>query len=170
VSLTIACRVILGILCLMTEMTGTEAPAPWIPRDTDFASRLALVRHHMGWNVKQAAQECGVPPATWRLWEVDGALPRNLVTICMAIAARTGCDLDWLVYGPSRGGMTLTGRYGRQGRVVATMRMSAPDPAERQTSTSPATTRPVTQTRPVPGSIARLSDQSSRELVNVGRL
>ena len=165
-SLTIACRVIIGILCLMTEMTGTEAPAPWIPRDTDFASRLALVRHHMGWNVKQAALECGVPAATWRLWEVDGALPRNLVTICMAIAARTGCDLDWLVYGPSRGGKTLTGRYGRSPRVVATV----PAYAEGDGPLSLDTTRAVTRTRPLPAMSDRSHGSSRRELVNVGSL
>lgn len=75
------------------------AAADWVPDANDFASRLAAVRHRMRWNTKEAARECGVPAATWRLWE-EGAMPRNLITICMAIHGRTGVDLDWLVYGP----------------------------------------------------------------------
>lgn len=84
-------------------MTGPTTPeqVAWVQADDDFGSRLALIRHRMRWNVKEAARECGVPAATWRLWE-EGASPRNLVTIAMTIAARTGADVDWLIKGPSR--------------------------------------------------------------------
>lgn len=126
----------------MTEMTATETPAPRIPRDDEFGTRLALVRHLMGWNVKEAARECGVPAASWRLWEVDGALPRNLITICMAVAARANVDLDWLVYGPNRGGKPLMDRYARQSRVVTKLPMQP---------TEADTTRSVRQTRPIVG-------------------
>jgi hypothetical protein len=56
----------------------------------------------MGWNIKEAARECGLPAATWRLWEIDGALPRNIVTVSMTIATRTRCDYLWLLTGSDR--------------------------------------------------------------------
>lgn len=81
---------------------SVERGAPWIPDDSTFGARLALIRQHMRWtNVAQAARECGVPADSWRNWE-EGMEPRRLVTIAMAIATRTGVDLDWLVYGRAR--------------------------------------------------------------------
>lgn len=93
--------------------TETEAAAqtpPWIPSIDDFGSRLALVRHRMGWNVKEAARECGLAAATWRLWE-EGGSPRNIITTAMAISNRTGCDYLWLVHGPNRGATVRTFAY-----------------------------------------------------------
>lgn len=94
----------LGILSVMsTDVVGTatgeahETPAPWIPTDTTLGARLALVRWRMGWNIKEAAAACAVPAASWRLWEIDGSQPRNLVVIAKKIADRAGCDLGWLV-------------------------------------------------------------------------
>lgn len=90
------------ILRCMTTSAGTTPPAPWVPDTSTFGARLALVRQKMGWgNVKVAAQQCGVPVESWRNWERDGMEPRRLVTIAMAIATRTGVDVDWLVYGPN---------------------------------------------------------------------
>ena len=70
------------------------------PDASQFGARLALVRHKMKWNVKEAALACGLPPATWRAWESTGALPRDYLGACRAIAQRANIDLDWLVYGP----------------------------------------------------------------------
>lgn len=121
---------------------GDNTDADWIPSDADFGSRLAAVRHRMGWNVKEAARECGLPAASWRLWEVDGALPRNIVTIAMAIANRTRCDYLWLVHGPDRGGRRATNGYPTSTRIVRTVGL---DDAVRRADP----TRPVRQTRPV---------------------
>jgi hypothetical protein len=148
------------IMCHMTENAGPavdpDAPAEsaWIPSTDDFGARLAMVRHKMGWNVKEAARECGLPAATWRLWEVDGALPRNIVTIGMAIAQRTGCDYLWLVHGPSRGAQVRTTAY--LSRIVR--RVPVTPAAERASSARPAAyTGPVRQTYPVGRSSRPLS-------------
>lgn len=82
--------------------TETESPAPpWVPDDSTLGARLALIRQRMGWNITEAAKACGVPPENWRLWEA-GRQPRNFITMAMLIAGRTGCDLDWLVYGQAK--------------------------------------------------------------------
>lgn len=136
----LACRVIAGIVCHMAEMTTTGNAEPWIQQDSDFGARLALIRYRMGWNIKEAARECGLPAATWRLWEIDGALPRNIITIAMTISTRTGCDYLWLVHGPARGAIkTLATGMRLDPHVVATVvaREAASDPL-----------RPVRQTRP----------------------
>lgn len=100
----IAFRVKVGILSVMTTGTlGTSAAkdegqsSPWIPTDHEFGMRLAMVRRQMGWNMKQAAAECGIAAATWRLWEDQGASPHDLIAKGRKIAQRTGCDLSWLV-------------------------------------------------------------------------
>src|SRR6185295_7276297 len=81
-----------------------ETPVPWIPDDDSFGARLALVRWRMAWNMKEAALACGVPAASWRLWE-QSAMPRNFIDIARRISDRTGCDYGWLV-----GGSELAGR------------------------------------------------------------
>jgi hypothetical protein len=93
---------------MSTEPLGTTAtaqPAPWIPDDSTFGARLALVRQRMGWgNVKEAALACGEAPESWRTWERDNVNPRKLIEICRRIATRTGCDYGWLVDGPALAG------------------------------------------------------------------
>lgn len=79
-----------------------EAHEKWVPELTSFGARLALVRHRMGWNIKEAAAACGLPAQSWRGWELDGREPHRLVTIAMTISTIAGVDLDWLVYGPDR--------------------------------------------------------------------
>lgn len=141
-----------GIVCHMTTQQISPAAAPqtsvpWIPSVDDFGSRLALVRHRMGWNVKEAARECGLAAATWRLWE-EGGSPRNIITIGMAIATRTGCDYLWLVHGPQRGGATLSSRK-------SDVRLVAVGGSRHATrSEDVVTTRPVRQTRPL-GAVTR---------------
>jgi len=96
----LALRVKAGILWLMTTDIAGAARAPWVPTVDSFAARLALIRHQMGWNVKEAARACGLPGASWRLWEMDGAVPRDQVAIARRIATASGCDYLWLLLGP----------------------------------------------------------------------
>lgn len=71
----------------------------WIPSDDGFAARLALVRNRMGWNAKEAALACGLPPQSWRNWEA-GVRPHDHAQVCRAIAAHTGANIEWLALGP----------------------------------------------------------------------
>ena len=75
----------------------------WTP-ELSFAARLAIVRHQMGWNIKEAALACGFRPQSWRGWELEGRLPHDIRNIIDTIAERTGVDPDWLFRaGPMRG-------------------------------------------------------------------
>ena len=127
----------------MTPMSPTETQAqtsPWVPSDKTFGARLALIRQRMGWgNVKKAAEECGLPVQSWRTWERDGVMPHRFITIAITIATRTGCDLDWLVYGPEKPIKPIATGMRLDPHVVATVvaREAASDPL-----------RPVRQTRP----------------------
>lgn len=77
----------------------------WMPDDSTFGARLALIRQRMQWgNVREAALACSIPPESWRTWERDGVTPRKLVEMSTLIAERTGCDLGWLVAGPALAG------------------------------------------------------------------
>jgi hypothetical protein len=72
----------------------------WMPNDESFGARLALIRQRMGWgNVKEAAEQCGLPVQSWRTWERDNVQPRRIVDVAALISSRTGCDLSWLVFG-----------------------------------------------------------------------
>jgi hypothetical protein len=76
-----------------------SSAATWVPATDTFGVRLVLVRHQMGWNAKQAAVACGVKPQSWREWEMFRRHPRDYEAVCRQIAARTGCDLVWLMCG-----------------------------------------------------------------------
>ncbi len=69
-----------------------------MPAET-FGGRLALVRQHFGWNVKEAAVRCRVPVETWRGWERDHTQPRRYLEVCRTIAQATGASYDWLLDG-----------------------------------------------------------------------
>jgi transcriptional regulator with XRE-family HTH domain len=85
-------------------MTISAAEHGWVATDDRFGARLALIRQRMGWgNVKEAALACGVPVESWRNWERDGRLPRDLVTIASRISGATGCDVGWLAGLPMSG-------------------------------------------------------------------
>lgn len=71
---------------------------PWVPDDSTFGARLALVRWRLGWNVKEAADACGLNDQSWRNWE-SGKLPRDLLAVSAKIAGTTGCSEMWLVSG-----------------------------------------------------------------------
>lgn len=154
----------------MTTAIAAAAEAPWVPDTSTFGARLALVRWRMGWNVAEAAHECGLLRQNWRLWE-EGREPRQLTKVAMQIAGRTGVDYLWLCHGPGRGQMPrdpheelVTHGYpqptveDREGRVLAhrevrhgdarrRVRNGAPVNARRSTSSHPtrSTSRPVSR-------------------------
>lgn len=131
---------------------AAEIPQPWVPNDATFGARLALIRQRMGWgNVKKAAEECRLPVQSWRTWERDGVIPRNVLTISMGIAGKTGCDFLWLVHGPDRGATIRSTSYVPGARLVAAVGQMA----TRRQSTGHTTTRAVRQTRPIVGASTR---------------
>lgn len=131
------------------RMSETGHEQAWTPDDSTFGARLALIRQRMGWgNIAKAAKECGLPVDSWRNWEVDGREPHRLVTISMTIAGRTGCDVHWLTYGPSRGAVrSSTLQYVQPTRVVAVM--GEPTGRSGRDIHRSGSTRPVSQTRPM---------------------
>lgn len=76
------------------------ATTPWVPNTEQFGTRLAMIRHEMGWNLKEAAVECGLSMNAWARYE-DGMSPRNLIQVVGLISARTGVDRTWLTFGES---------------------------------------------------------------------
>jgi transcriptional regulator with XRE-family HTH domain len=135
--------------------TPVEAQAQgWIGTDDTFGARLALIRQRMGWNIAEAARECGLGTENWRLWEQAGRTPSKLVTIAMAIATRSGCDYLWLVHGPQRGGAVRTTSCGLGPRVIAVGGAEQPArirPIGRSSIHNGPATRAVSQTRPLAG-------------------
>jgi transcriptional regulator with XRE-family HTH domain len=86
----------------MTKAVQEARESGWIPDLSTFGARLALLRHHKGWNLAEAARACDVPVPSWRNWEDRGREPRGLINVCMKIAGVTGVDLNWLVMGPAQ--------------------------------------------------------------------
>lgn len=84
----------------MTNTAEAAPEAPWTATDSSFGARLALIRQRQGWgNVKEAAEACGVAPASWRSYERDGVMPHGsrYFDLCARIATVVGCDYGWLV-------------------------------------------------------------------------
>jgi hypothetical protein len=94
----------------MTTSAADAVERGWVPSDESFSARLALVRNRLGWNMKEAALACGLPPSSWMHWESDGKHPRNYTDVCQTISARTGADYAWLALGRTSqaSGSTLT--------------------------------------------------------------
>ena len=96
----------------MTTVTRIHAK---VPLDT-LASRLVLLRHELGWSQRKAAHETGVPYGTWQGMEL-GRETRSLDRHVVAIAAHSGYDRDWLMWGgpltsgPGPGGTQVTRGY-----------------------------------------------------------
>jgi len=76
--------------------TSAVQAETWVP-ELDFSAKLALVRHRMGWNIKEAALACGLPPQSWRGWEIQRRLPHNIRAVGRSISNRTGVDYSWLM-------------------------------------------------------------------------
>lgn len=79
----------------------------WIPGTASLGARLALIRQSQGWNIKEAALACGIPPASWTGWELHGMEPRKFAEAAGKISARTGVDDYWIMTGkePGAGGV-----------------------------------------------------------------
>lgn len=93
----------------INQSAASEQPA-WVPGTATFGSRLAMLRQIMGWNMKEAALACGIPPASWRQWEIMGSLPRNVVTVSQQIADYTAVDGLWLLTGtPAQSSVEVEG-------------------------------------------------------------
>jgi len=81
-------------------MSADPVAIGWVPPVDTLGARLALVRQHMGWgNVKEAAESCGVPVQSWRTWERDGGIPRDILRIAKRVSAVTGVNYYWLLDG-----------------------------------------------------------------------
>lgn len=84
----------------------------WVPTPT-FGSRLAMVRRHLGWNQKEAALRSGLDKASWSNWERGISTPQRMNEVVDKIAAATGADRDWLMWGtPSEGAILTDERSG----------------------------------------------------------
>jgi transcriptional regulator with XRE-family HTH domain len=79
-------------------MTTQRVDQGWVPEDS-FGGRLALIRQHYGWNVKEAAVNCRIAVESWRNWERDHVLPSRYLDVVRTIADATGADYDWLLDG-----------------------------------------------------------------------
>jgi transcriptional regulator with XRE-family HTH domain len=78
-------------------MSMSEHDEDWVPQDT-FGARLALIRQRKNWNVKEAADACGLNHQSWRNWE-DGKGVQHLEEVAKKIAAAAGCSRRWLMAG-----------------------------------------------------------------------
>jgi hypothetical protein len=82
--------------------TETAGITSWIPDDSTFGARLALVRQRMGWNISTAATRCELDAESWRAWE-KGRRPRDLQVVCEHIADATDANYAWLLGGSRTG-------------------------------------------------------------------
>ena len=135
----------------------------WIPELSTFGSRLALLRHHMGWNITEAARSCGVSESAWRDWELRNQLPRNVQLITMQIHVATGCSAPWLQgYAVHRPGRTPRKAHNLRARQDSNLEPSDP---KVDGSTSPAT-HPGNV--PHPASLTRNSARNTRHDSHLG--
>lgn len=78
--------------------TVRETDRGWVPSVDSFGARLALVRQHLGLNVKAAAERAGLDHSSWGTWE-RGRQPRDLLDKARQISDALGCDFIWLLTG-----------------------------------------------------------------------
>lgn len=135
-------------------LTGEQ----WIPDTDSFGARLALLRHHMGWNIAQAARECGFAEASWREWELNGAIPRKHRDVALQIYAVTGAHLAWLQGYP----VHQTRRADRQTRDMRARRDSNPQPSDPKVAGSDHSAVGPTHPPKVPP-LTEFDPQNSRE-------
>lgn len=90
----------------MTATHGESITTGWVPDDSTFGARLAMIRFQKGWGgAVVAGDRTNVRPETWRAWENGtNKNPRNYEEIVAKIARKSGCDAGWLY-----GGRELTG-------------------------------------------------------------
>jgi hypothetical protein len=101
----------------MLDMTNVTHLRPRVAADT-LAARLLLLRHELHWSQREATAQTGVPYRTWQGMET-GRETRSLDRHVVAIAAVSGYDRDWLMWGgalwapedPHPGGSEVTRGY-----------------------------------------------------------
>jgi transcriptional regulator with XRE-family HTH domain len=138
----------------------------WVPTVDTFGARLALLRHHMGWNAAEAARECGIPVATWRDWETRGQLPRNIRQAALQINAATGAHLVWLqgfdVHERRPRTHFKANRIDTQEKALRARRDSNSQPSDPKVDASAAAAYPATRGRRVP-QLPGFTPQNGRE-------
>lgn len=107
--------------------TVRETDRGWVPSVDSFGARLALVRNHLGLNVKAAAERAGMDHSSWGTWE-RGRQPRDLLDKARQISEALGCDFVWLLTGSDTADASIRrymrrymypGRLGGSGGLVA---------------------------------------------------
>lgn len=78
-------------------MSGDSRVVDGVPVD-DLGVRFAIVRAIKGWNVKEAAEQCGLAPSTWRNREA-GRPGQTLVDDCRRVSERADVSFEWLMVG-----------------------------------------------------------------------
>lgn len=61
--------------------------------------RLLVVRKTLGMSAATIAKTVGVRQATWSSWETGATRPYGLDEVVTKIAAATGVDRNWLMWG-----------------------------------------------------------------------
>lgn len=79
------------------EALASDNPMAWVPADT-FAARLVVLRRELGLNQREMAALCQVSAPTLNTWE-NGSMPQKMAAVVNKIAAATGCDRQWLMWG-----------------------------------------------------------------------
>ncbi len=74
-----------------------QQTATWVPQQT-FGTRLVMVRRHLGWNIRDAAEATGIDDGSWSNWE-RGVSPRDMARVVRKIHDATGVDMGWLMWG-----------------------------------------------------------------------
>jgi hypothetical protein len=110
-------------LCNSFHMS-TQMHESFVPRTNSFGARLALIRWHMGWNMKEAALACGFSQQSWRGWELLGHDPRGFAEVAERISERTGIDEYWILTGKEQpaGGPTGPGESAPKLEAVSNSR------------------------------------------------
>ena len=90
----------------------------WIPDET-FATRLMIVRHEKKLSTRELAKLLGVTDKTVWNWE-HGKVPKNIAETAEQIAAITGVDRDWLLWGRDDSVVAQEYFFGRDAGIQTT--------------------------------------------------
>jgi len=137
---------------MTSDVAAQTTAAPRIPADT-FGNRLMLARAQAGHiSIREAAALCQVGRGAWTNWE-KGTTPEYFDDLTDLIAAKLGCDREWLRHGGALRPAEETARQPRWRRSHSPSTWKA-SPADRAMSARPidgrAHSRPADR-RPPPG-------------------
>lgn len=83
---------------MLLHMSTPTKRAYWRPTADTFGMRLLMTRKHLGLDLREAAQKCGVHYATWSTWE-RGRKPQDFQAEVLKISDALGVDPMWLAFG-----------------------------------------------------------------------